>query len=424
MSEPDAEPAGEDPTAPFTLKLHRGEGMVLLGMNWKGNSPPDDFVGFGIQFREPGGSDFLSVSNRLTFDGTERKPSMQAPIQKFRWVHFPFNAERRGDFTYRVTPVFMDEQDELSFGEAQEANVELARETFPDKLNISFTRGFVSSQAFVDRFLGDGQEISSLLPMSAEPLDFVPTHAQADVALPWMGFEARSALLEVLDEAVADASAEVHTIAYDLNQPEILDRLEQLGSRLTVIIDDAGPHGKSDSPETTAFERLKASAGPTQVRRQHLGGLQHNKCVIVSGPDTNKVVCGSTNFSWRGLYVQNNNAVVLTGPAPVAVFRAAFDDYWASNDAAAFGSSSAALWTDLGLADVDARAVFSPHTPSNAVLGWVAKDIDEAESSLFYSLAFLYMTKGSIRTAIEAATARDDLFVYGISDRTVEGLDL
>ena len=44
-----------------------------------------------------------------------------------------------------------------------------------------------------------------------------------------MGFEARTAILEVLDEAIA-AKAEVRVIAYDLNLPEILTRLEKLGA--------------------------------------------------------------------------------------------------------------------------------------------------------------------------------------------------
>ena len=52
-------------------------------------------------------------------------------------------------------------------------------------------------------------------------------------------------------------------------------------------------------------------------------------------PDLQKVVCGSTNFSWRGFYVQNNNAVVLTGTTAVTLFEAAFDQYWASDHAAA-----------------------------------------------------------------------------------------
>ena len=47
-----------------------------------------------------------------------------------------------------------------------------------------------------------------------------------------------------------------------------------------------------------------------------------------------------------------------------------------------------------------------------------------AQSSIFYSLAFLYQTTGAVRDAIEAATKNDSLFVYGISDRKVGGLDV
>jgi len=41
---------------------------------------------------------------------------MLSPIQKFRWVHFPLNAEMEGLFEYKATPVFMNKFDELSYG--------------------------------------------------------------------------------------------------------------------------------------------------------------------------------------------------------------------------------------------------------------------------------------------------------------------
>src|SRR5690242_1137836 len=105
-----------------------------------------------------------------------------------------------GPFTYRVTPVFMDGAGALSYGEAQEAALELRRETYPGEVNVAFTRGFVSPQAFVERY--GAAAIPTLLPASAkEGLDFVPTYPQADEALAWMGFEARTAILDVLDQA-------------------------------------------------------------------------------------------------------------------------------------------------------------------------------------------------------------------------------
>jgi phosphatidylserine/phosphatidylglycerophosphate/cardiolipin synthase-like enzyme len=423
--------SGQNAAALFTLKIHRGDGMALVVMNWKSGKPPQDFVGFAIEYKEPGGTTFFALNNRLTFAtaagavNAKTLSTRLSPIQKFRWVHFPRNAELSGAFLYRVTPVFMDAADRLSYGAPQEAAIELRRETYPGQLNVTFTRVFVSSQAFVDRYESKGP-ITTLLPAKADGgLTFVPTHPETTQALGWMGFEARSAILEVLDQAIADPQARVRVVAYDLNEPEIVARLEKLGPRVRVIIDDDGAHAKPTSAEQQAAQRLTASAGANQVIRQHLGKLQHNKTIVVDGPSVKAVVCGSTNFSWRGFYVQANNAMVLRGPAPVAVFVTAFEAYWASNKPAVFGKTASAEWVDLKLAGIDARVSFSPHASKNALLAKVATDVKtKTTSSLFYSLAFLFHTPGAVRNAIKSVMKDDAVFVYGISDRKVGGLDL
>jgi hypothetical protein len=283
----------------------------------------------------------------------------------------------------------------------------------------------VSSQAFVDRYESVAP-ISTLLPKKAdEGLTFVPTHPKADEALAWMGFEARSAILEVLDEAIADKKAQVRVVAYDLSEPGVVSRLEKLGPRLEVIIDDDGPHASAHSGETQAAKRLAASAGASHVKRQHMGKLQHNKTIAVDGPKVKAVVCGSTNFTWRGFFVQSNNAVVLRGKSARKPFLSAFDDYWSHETPATFGATASAKWTTLGFTGINARVSFSPHVASNALLQTVADDIRQKTTScLFYSLAFLYQTPGVMQDAIRKVSKESKIFVYGISDRKVGGLDL
>lgn len=425
--------SGQNAAALFTLKLHRGDGMTLLAMNWKNGKPPQDFVGFAIEYKEPGGQKFFSLKNRLSFLGTDGDVTANSlstrlsPIQKFRWVHFPRNAELPGEFVYRVSPVFMNDADELSYGEPQDAAIELRRETYPGILNVTFTRGFVSSQAFVNRFVTDKNGLSTLIPAKADDgLDFVPTHPEAGDALAWMGFEARDAILEVLDQAIKDKKAQVRVVAYDLNERDVVSRLEQLGDRLKIIIDDSAAHGNPESAETQAEERLKASAGDDNVKRHHMSNLQHNKTIVVDGPKVQVAVGGSTNFTWRGFFVQSNNAVILRGKNAVKPFLAAFEDYWQNDDMKGFGQTASAKWTDLKLSGIDAQVAFSPHSSQNALLAEIAADIaQKTTSNLFYSLAFLFQTKGSIRDAIEKVSKNDALFVYGISDRKVGGgLDL
>ena len=230
----------------------------------------------------------------------------------------------------------------------------------------------------------------------------------------------------MLDEAIADQQAQVRVVAYELNLPELVDRLKQLGPRLKVIIDNSAKHGHGTSAESQAAKALAASAGAQNVRRQHVGGLQHNKTIVVDGPKVKAAVCGSTNLSWRGFYVQSNNAVVVRGAGAIRPFATAFDNYWDHGSAAAeFAATGSAESTPVGLQAIDAKVAFSPHSATNALLTSIANDISShTTSSLLYSLAFLYQTPGAIQDAIKSVMANDTLFVYGMSDRKVGGLEV
>ena len=111
---------GNNANAPFTLKVYRGEGMCLLAMNWRATPrPPDDFVGFAIEIqgaqtatgffalKEP---DSPSPPLGRREPESSSPPLRLSPIQKFRWVHFPRNAELAVEFhLFRATPVFMND---------------------------------------------------------------------------------------------------------------------------------------------------------------------------------------------------------------------------------------------------------------------------------------------------------------------------
>ena len=96
--------------------------------------------------------------------------------------------------------------------------------------------------------------------------------------------------------------------------------------------------------------------------------------------------------------------MILQGAGSVAPFKAAFDNYW-SQKPSDFDGTASAEWSDLGLSGIDARVAFSPHSTSNAKLAALADDIGQnTTSSLLYSLAFLYQTKGPVRDAIKKVT--------------------
>ena len=110
-----------------------------------------------------------------------------------------------------------------------------------------------------------------------------------------------------------------------------MEQLERLGPRLRIIIDDSvdqggGGHGGPTSAESVAAQRLAVSAGAANVRRTHFSGLQHHKVMIARrAGQPYKVLAGSTNFSFRGIYIQANNALVFTDPAVARLFGEVFE---------------------------------------------------------------------------------------------------
>ena len=70
---------GNNAKALFTLRLHRGEGMMLVAMNWKKGTPPANFGGFAIEFKQPGSHKFIALQNRLILPGANPQDPNRFP---------------------------------------------------------------------------------------------------------------------------------------------------------------------------------------------------------------------------------------------------------------------------------------------------------------------------------------------------------
>ncbi len=419
----------------FSMKLWRGERMCLLGFDVA--DPEPDFVGFAIECRSPGATAFHPLLNRLAFSydspaadavsGARKFPSMEAPFQKFRWVHFPHDPQP-GAYTYRATKMHMPEDGVLKKGSAIELEIPLDPVTYHNFLDVGFTRNFASSQAFRDKFPHepDINEIGTrIIPATAdEGLSF--NKLSGDI-YNWLGFEAYELMFGFLEQAVNDERIALDVFAYDLNEPDVVAKLAQLGPRLRVIIDDSAQtkngkttgHGATESAESHAANRLRASAGAGNVKRLHFDNLQHHKVLIAKRDgEPFKVLVGSTNFSFRGLYIQANNVLVFDEPEIARLFGKVFDATF--TDPATFKASN--LASKWHLIQVDGRPsvhlCFSPHKSSDLSLNPVRGAVDQATSSVLYSVAFLNQIKsGPTKEALDRLM-RKPLFSYGIVDKT------
>ena len=400
----------------FRVKLWRGERMCLLGMDV--DQPEADLVGFSIEVMEPRGQNFVPLNNRLNFSydqpagaavtGGRLFSSRDAPFQKFRWIHFPWDV-KNGTYRYRVTKMHMSLDGKLVQGRQIELGLSLDPVTYDGFLDIGFTRNFASSQAFAEKF-GDRPE---LIPDKASAgLEYQKANGGV---YQWLGFEALQLLEDLLEAAIADPSCTVDLLAYDLNEPDIVARLERLGGRLRAVIDNSGEHGKHDSAESKSAARLAVTAGGMQVKRTHFQGLQHHKVIVVKRDGKpEQVLFGSTNFSFRGLYIQANNLIVVRAPEAAALFAQVFEE--AFRDPGHFATNP--LAQQWHLIKVDGKPAlhfcFSPHQSSALSLNPVGAAIDQASSSVLYSVAFLNMIdSGPTREALDRLIGRP-VFSYGV----------
>lgn len=415
----------------FACKLWRGERMTMVGFDVA--DPESDLVGFSIEVKAPGDDDFKPLKNRLAFsypsgagaavNGDRNFDSREAPFQKFRWIHFPWQPVD-GDYVYRVSKRHMPKDEKIVPGTSLTLGIKQSAATYDGVVDVGFTRNFASSQAYREQF----QNNEAVIPEdSKDGLDFTKSdlvNSRGESVYEWLGFEAQKLLFDFLEDTLRDPGLTLDVMAYDLNERDVVAKLEAFGSRLRAIIDDSASrdengdpagHDLTDSTESRSARRFK-KAGAI-VQRMHFGHLQHNK-ILISRRDgvPERVLCGSTNFTYRGLYIQANNMLLFSAPTVAALFGQMFD--LALDDPKSFKKSPfAKTWHDSGLARPRVRLCFSPHSDSDMSLNPIGAAIDQATSSVLYSVAFLsQMTEGPTIDAFNRLIERP-IFSYGAVDR-------
>jgi phosphatidylserine/phosphatidylglycerophosphate/cardiolipin synthase-like enzyme len=199
----------------------------------------------------------------------------------------------------------------------------------------------------------------------------------------------------------------------------VVASIVSMGTRVRALLDNTAAHIKAGTGAAEAAQHIIASAGAANVKQMHFTGLQHNKVMVVKkNGKPFKVLFGSTNFSFRGIYIQANNMVVIEAPEIVQLFSNYFDTVFA--DPAGYPNTAMAKqWHDFTTAGKPPVSLcLAPHADASLSLNRIGDAINGATSSVFFAIAFLYETKsGAVRTAIDALENKP-LFSYGISDET------
>jgi hypothetical protein len=444
-------------TGTLTVKTYRGDGKTLLAFNLPNRAAAKNLAGFTIACHPPGEDDFY-LQNNLQFkvpgqhaqDATEpATSSINAPIQKFRWLHIPGTIHGTkpplGQYSYTVTPRFFDDaQSLLPIDHDQSVSVMVDVQPFATKgLELGFTRGYTQSQAFVHHF-----GLKATLKPAGSDLQF-KTSAVAGTnnkgesftftdEYEWSGFTARAKVFSILDEVASDPSLQLDVFAYDLNEPDFVTALLKLAGqgRVRIILDDASLHHSASKPKAEdKFTKLfrKTSRNNAAILRGHFKRFAHDKILIVSDKDgAKKVLTGSTNFSITGMYVNSNHVVVFNDPTVAAKYKDVFDTSWSGDaKAPAFLKSPLAGETFDATSRLTPKTeiTFSPHAGDFAkqildgLVGRIQQEEKKDRGSVLFAVMEIGTGTGPVFPALRDLHADQQIFSYGISD-TTSGIQL
>jgi hypothetical protein len=442
------------------VRAYRGDAMTLLCFDLD-KKIIENFSGFSIKVTPPGiNRRAYYLFNRISYSPEVIKASKidpgkvnvykmnYAPLQRFSWVHVPetdqgINTYNYGDYKYEITPRYLidDKLQPLN----KELTVSIVIEVSPyktDKFQIGFTRGFIESQAYTRHFglnnkiRPNNTELIFDITQTAGPLakDKKSNPALAPYTYQdqhqWLGWQARVALIELLDETIHNKKLSLDVFAFDLDEPVICSRLLTLAreGRVRIILDNSTSHTGSDAFETM-FEMLLKEPAFNQnilVRGKYLS-LSHSKVLIQKlYKKPIKVLTGSTNFSTNGLYINANHVILYKHGKVAQAYEDVFNECFGINDAdtsvkmKAFknGDTQSRIFEFKNIAGIpDTSIRFSPHSKevATSLFDLISKRILNAQSDVLFAV-MNDRSKSSILDALHTQVSSETIFTYGITD--------
>lgn len=436
----------------MAVRAYAGDAMTMLAFDILKPSYTKNFAGFTVEFKNETMPEFKALNNRVGFDASEKKhPSTDAPFQKFRWVHVLRNFTKDndkpffGEYQYRITPRYFENGQLIPFQKVSPLDqVTVSIHVGPfvkGDTAVSFTRGFLISQAYTDRFGSN----ANLRPKRAEltfdtqTVNEVFTTGKISAGTKtytyeeqyaWLGFNARKSLMDFIEEVIKDKNKRLDVLAYDFSEPVIATKLLQLATegRLRMMLDDHDDKDAKDSGGkkgdplykkefAEAFEKAKGN-GSLMVRH-HFSGLAHCKIMIQTDKTHQpvKVLTGSANFTVNGLYINANHIVIMSQPNALKHYGELFEASIRPNADAEFKKSD--LAQQMLTIDKTLSVGFAPHPKAAAesILNQVTDTIlNPKTTSVLFAVMELEST-GSVSKALREIHRNDKVFSLGITDK-------
>jgi len=152
----------------FSVKAYVGDEKTLLAFNFASQDNAKNLAGFTVFCQPPGQVPGYYLQNELRFEDPSKhkqvaaespNSSVNAPIQKYRWTHYPGTAHQGvspafGNYTFTVTPRYFDSSGSMQALDST-LSVPVTVPVGPFKkgsVTLGFTRGYMQSEGYVHHF--------------------------------------------------------------------------------------------------------------------------------------------------------------------------------------------------------------------------------------------------------------------------------
>ena len=233
------------------------------------------------------------------------------PLQRFMW--WDYLVAPGNEVQYSVIPVCGPDKDHLTLSLA-DASAQTPPMTITGQasahVSAYFNRGIVSAQ-WVARALqavGPTAKLNQLISETGNAL----RNALSGLL--------RTQLLQLLDDVKANGG-EIYAALYELNDPELIQRLKALGPKCHLILANGAFKPPSNDENQTVRAQLRGTVD-LHDRLVSQGHFAHNKFVVfcdASGAPQ-RVLSGSTNWTMTGLCTQANNGIIVEDAELAAFF--------------------------------------------------------------------------------------------------------
>jgi len=384
---------------------------------WDYENPIDECLGFCIKRKDINTNKEVTLESMVGFkkesvETRQFKPTTVWPIQKFNWRDF--SADSGATYEYTIIPMTGTSTNLKAKTQAKVVTNQVTLSPGEGKIKAYFNRGILSTQ-FVSSQI---PKSNSGIPNYSILLDRIKQ--TGDTLRNKLADELKDAVMSLLDKAIKE-KGECYCALYELNDPELVEKLLEAKDRVHLILSNTGADDATNQVSRASLHDSGMDITDRMVSSGHIG---HNKFVIyvnAQGKPTT-VMTGSTNWTYTGLCSQSNNAIIIESKDLADHYM----DYWnrmKTDDAeqgATFRKDNNQERT-AKIGGTDISLWFSPNTKAknktaNSPLPDDIDQVFQAMNAATKSILFLAFQPGTPSIIEEVANiqiAKPDLFIRG-----------